>query len=608
MKKLFLLFSFSSLIVVSNAQSVGIGTNSPNASAQLDIASTTKGLLIPRMATTQRVAIPSPAKGLMVFDNNTSSYWYYNGSTWTEIADAVADASGWKVKDNSIYYNNTGNVGIGIDSPVNRLHLVGNLVVSTPLAPYNNGEPTPAETLTLINGTSVSPGPGTFTARLFDPGGPSGNYLSNLNATANLTTPLSPLGWEVTLEFADIKAGDSLIIKGAGSPDYLVAVGNGYSTTQKWILNAGSLSILFKSNNDGINGAGFSLLCRALKDDSYSYPDVSGIFGKALVFNTKTGALLSGYGNSSGNSYGSCAIGAYNKTTGDAAIAMGYSNLASGGYSVAIGYDTKAIGQGSTAFGLATEASGYLSTALGVRSKATGSYSTAAGYETIAGGDYSSALGYLTVTAGNYAIALGNHTTAAGTATTAMGSYVSTAGHSGCLVIGDNSTTSVMTATTDNSFKARFDGGYRFYTSAAAITSESCLLAAGSNAWSTTSDVRTKENFAAVDGEGFLKKISSLQLTSWNYKKQDPNKFRHYGPMAQDFYAAFGKDSYGTIGNDTTINQADFDGVNFIAIQALEKRTQKIAAMEKENEELKILLLQLRKEIDELKTNFIKDK
>ena len=66
--------------------------------------------------------------------------------------------------------------------------------------------------------------------------------------------------------------------------------------------------------------------------------------------------------------------------------------------------------------------------------------------------------------------------------------------------------------------------------------------------------------------------------------------------MAQDFYAAFGKDSLGYIGCDTLINQQDFLGVNLIAIQALEKRTQKIEQLETENREQQIILLQLKKE------------
>jgi len=43
--------------------------------------------------------------------------------------------------------------------------------------------------------------------------------------------------------------------------------------------------------------------------------------------------------------------------------------------------------------------------------------------------------------------------------------------------------------------------------------------------------------------------------------------------MAQDFYSAFGYDGIGTIGNDSTIASSDFDGINLIAIKALEKRT-----------------------------------
>jgi len=61
--------------------------------------------------------------------------------------------------------------------------------------------------------------------------------------------------------------------------------------------------------------------------------------------------------------------------------------------------------------------------------------------------------------------------------------------------------------------------------------------------------------------------------------------------MAQDFYGAFGQDSYGTIGNDTTIAQADMEGVSFTMIQALEKRTkaqaEEIELLKKENAALK---------------------
>jgi hypothetical protein len=65
--------------------SVGIGTAAPDLSAMLDISSTTKGLLIPRMSSTQRTAILAPAPGLMVFDTNTETVWTFTTSTgWTE--------------------------------------------------------------------------------------------------------------------------------------------------------------------------------------------------------------------------------------------------------------------------------------------------------------------------------------------------------------------------------------------------------------------------------------------------------------------------------------------------------------------------------------------
>jgi hypothetical protein len=64
---------------------VGIGTTTPNASAQLDVTSTTRGFLPPRMTTTQRDAIVSPAAGLVVYNTTTNKHQGYNGSTWNDF-------------------------------------------------------------------------------------------------------------------------------------------------------------------------------------------------------------------------------------------------------------------------------------------------------------------------------------------------------------------------------------------------------------------------------------------------------------------------------------------------------------------------------------------
>jgi hypothetical protein len=77
-------------MIVDRNQSVGIGlTNSTdltvNASAKLQVDSTTKGFLPPRMTTTQKNAIASPAAGLVVYDSTTNKLQCYNGSTWNDL-------------------------------------------------------------------------------------------------------------------------------------------------------------------------------------------------------------------------------------------------------------------------------------------------------------------------------------------------------------------------------------------------------------------------------------------------------------------------------------------------------------------------------------------
>jgi len=116
-----------------------------------------------------------------------------------------------------------------------------------------------------------------------------------------------------------------------------------------------------------------------------------------------------------------------------------------------------------------------------------------------------------------------------------------------------------------------------------------------------TSDVNEKENFVPVDGEDVLTKIQGISLTSWNYIGHDATQLRHYGPMAQDFFAAFGDDGFGTIGTPTTINSGDLAGVTLAAVQALESRTVKqhkeMAALKAENADLKARLEALERKL-----------
>jgi sugar lactone lactonase YvrE len=73
------------LFVDASADAIGIGTASPNASALLDAQSTTKGVRMPNMTTTQKNAIVSPAAGLMVFDTTLAKLSVYSGVAWETI-------------------------------------------------------------------------------------------------------------------------------------------------------------------------------------------------------------------------------------------------------------------------------------------------------------------------------------------------------------------------------------------------------------------------------------------------------------------------------------------------------------------------------------------
>ncbi|MES2850052.1 MAG: DUF1566 domain-containing protein [Bacteroidota bacterium] len=85
MQKTFLSILLAFSIITATAQTVGIGTNTPEPSALLDLSSTTKGFLPPRVTTAQRDSIANPVEGLQVFNTTTKCIEAYIYGYWQAV-------------------------------------------------------------------------------------------------------------------------------------------------------------------------------------------------------------------------------------------------------------------------------------------------------------------------------------------------------------------------------------------------------------------------------------------------------------------------------------------------------------------------------------------
>ncbi len=89
------------VIIFFNCKSqVGIGTNSPDQSAALDIHSDSLGFLPPRMDSVQRNAITTPAAGLTIYNTSTNEVQYFNGTTWVSTVHYIGESYGGGI----VYY------------------------------------------------------------------------------------------------------------------------------------------------------------------------------------------------------------------------------------------------------------------------------------------------------------------------------------------------------------------------------------------------------------------------------------------------------------------------------------------------------------------------
>jgi len=284
-------------------------------------------------------------------------------------------------------------------------------------------------------------------------------------------------------------------------------------------------------------------------------------------YNTASGvmALTSNTAGNYNTAVGVLAL--YSNTEGSVNTAIGYNAL----YSNTIGTDNTATGFNA----LSSNTTGVLNTASGVgalRDSTTGDSNTAFGYR-------------------------GLFSNITGTSNTALG-------YSADVSAGDltNATAIGAESVVDASNKIR-------------LGNADVTVIEGQVGFTASSDRNQKENFKPVNGEDVLSKIGRLSLTSWNFIGHDPNRFRHYGPVAQDFFSAFGHDGVGTIGTPTTITSTDMDGILMAAAQALEKRTvnqerravkqnREINALRKETDALRVENADLKKRLAALERRF----
>ncbi|TVR38406.1 MAG: hypothetical protein EA392_09920 [Cryomorphaceae bacterium] len=325
-----LLLSISFALATAGAFAQNIGINetgaNPHGSAILDVSSTSKGILVPRMTTAQRIAITGPANGLLVYDGNTSSFWFYDASDWVELVSGTVDGN---TLDEAY---NQGGAGAG------RIITANSGSVSV------QGTDGFEVTGTYNSGANIG-APGAGTRMMFNPrkaafraGRASGNEWNQVNVG----------DYSTATGFGNTASGESSFAAGVFnnvSGDFAVGIGNSN-------LVSGEGAVAFGESNLSIN------------DGSFASGRTSSAVGEASI-----------------------ALGEACSAVGNFSVAMGNQSFSNGENSVALGNVAQANGQNSMAFGFSSAANGFTSTSFGLNTLADAHMSFALGRFNEGGGN-----------------------------------------------------------------------------------------------------------------------------------------------------------------------------------------------------------------------------
>lgn len=253
---------------------VGIGTNSPDSKAILDISSTSKGLLIPRMTASQRALIISPSAGLFIYQTDgVSGFYYYTGSEWKQLAYVTSTAGAITALDHA-------NSKLEPSTYTSGVSYTGVLKI-----PYSGGNGGTFANGTAINSTGVSGLSATLQGGTLNYG--TGDLIFNVTGTPNASSPST----------ASFSIPSSII---AGATSGTAVVGRGS------VLNIGeAITATYTIPEATAEATSFDLSSYATSNNLVPVPAIDGLqanltgngnsFYVPKIKNTSTGSQIISY-------------------------------------------------------------------------------------------------------------------------------------------------------------------------------------------------------------------------------------------------------------------------------------------------------------------------